>query len=474
MIEPALIFQAISFIPHGHCYLWQSNLVALHIAADASIAISYYSIPLTLIYFVQKRKDLPFNWMFLLFGAFIILCGSTHIMGIWTLWHPAYWQAGFLKAITGLVSVVTAFILIPLIPKALALPSPAQLAAVNQALGAEIIERKQIETALRQSEFLLRQQTTELEKILQQLQQTQSQLIQTEKMSSLGQMVAGVAHEINNPVSFIYGNINPATEYTYELIDLLSLYQKYYPNPTPEIQAASESIDFEFIMEDLPKLLSSIKVGAERIRQIVLSLRNFSRLDEAGMKQVDIHEGIDSTLLILQHRLENDGSSGIQVIKEYGKLPLVNCYAGQLNQVFMNILSNAIDALEELKLRNSKSAQFQINALKDDLQSTITTQTVTQEGSRTPWIRIQTELKEPNQVAIRITDNGTGITAHVQERLFDPFFTTKSIGKGTGLGLYISYQIIQKHGGQLKCFSAPIQGAEFVIEIPIQQSHAAI
>lgn len=298
---------------------------------------------------------------------------------------------------------------------------------------------------------IVSEQAQQLQATLSELQNTQAQLIQTEKMSSLGQLVAGVAHEINNPVNFIYGNLTHVSEYAQDLLLLISLYQQHYPAPVPKILDAAESIELEFLVEDLPKIINSMKVGADRIRQIVLSLRNFSRLDEAEMKPVDIHEGIESTLLILQSRLKaTPEQPGIQVIKEYGKLPQVECYAGQLNQVFMNILSNAIDALKEVKVEDS------------------TTSSNLQTANPTIWIH--TEAINSNRVAIRMRDNGAGMTEEVKARLFDPFFTTKPVGQGTGLGLAISYQIVvEKHGGALKCISAPGCGAEFWIEIPVQQ-----
>ncbi|HEY9876268.1 MAG TPA: PAS domain S-box protein [Candidatus Obscuribacterales bacterium] len=315
---------------------------------------------------------------------------------------------------------------------------------------ADITQRKLSEEALRQSEAREREKSQQLEIALRELKQTQTQLIHTEKMSSLGQLVAGVAHEINNPVNFIYGNLTHAKEYTHSLLNLVKLYQENYPQPIPEINAEVEAIDLDFLMEDLPKLLSSMKVGTDRIRDIVLSLRNFSRLDEAEMKTVDLHEGIDSTLLILQNRLKGKPNHpDIQVIKEYGDLPKVECYAGQLNQVFMNILTNAIDALDDYSRRRSPE-EIKQNPGKI-------------------WIR--TQVLGGFKVAIQIADNGSGMTDQVRSRLFDPFFTTKPVGQGTGLGMSISYQIVvEKHRGQLKCISAPMQGAEFVIEIPIQQS----
>jgi len=270
----------------------------------------------------------------------------------------------------------------------------------------------------------------------------QVQLIHTEKISSLGQLVAGVAHELNNPVSFIYGNLTYLTDYVEDLLNLLKLYAKHYPQPVPEIQEKAEAIDLEFLIEDLPKLLSSMHLGTERIREIVLSLRNFSRYDEPQMKQVDLHEGIDSTLLILQNRLKSRGDyAGTSIIKEYGVLPLVSCYPGQLNQVFMNIISNAIDALE--------------NHRRDE------------EGV----ISIRTEVLDGNShVRIRIKDNGPGMSEDVKARIFDPFFTTRPQAKGTGLGLSISYQLVVKeHGGDLRCISAPGEGTEFLIKLPIRQ-----
>lgn len=321
----------------------------------------------------------------------------------------------------------------------------------------------------------------QLKAALNELKSAESRLIQTEKMSSLGQMIAGIAHEINNPVNFITGNLSHATHYIQDLLTLISRYQQHYPNPVPGVQEYIDTTDLDFLTADLPKLLSSMQIGADRIHRIVLSLRNFSRLDEAEMKPVDIHEGIDNTLLILHHRFKPNGNHpGIRLIKEYGDLPQVECYAGQLNQVFMNIVGNAIDALEVESGRIGEAGfgvsfqpetpgeQGELDRLFSPSSTPHSPVTLARPHSPLPTIWIRTELLDGNQVLIRIRDNGPGMSPSVIGRLFDPFFTTKPVGKGTGLGLSISYQIIvEKHGGILKCISEPGQGAEFWIQIAV-------
>jgi two-component system, NtrC family, sensor kinase len=453
----------------------------------------------------------------------------------------------------------------------------------------DITQRKLAEASLRQSEAQLRGKTEELEHALSELQRTQTQLIQNEKMSSLGQLVAGVAHEINNPVNFLCNNLIYASQYAEDLLNLLQLYAKHYPDPMPEVQQEAEAIELEFLIEDFPKTLSSMQLGADRIRQIVQSLRNFSRIDEAQMTSVDLHEAIDSTLLILQNRLKAKGDNpGITLIKEYTELPLVECYPSLLNQVLMNLLCNAIDALEEgtqkryisdrtedscdRKMSEVSATQTLVSVQTYGVQQSFNptdakelgSRTITQDLGRSPdslplcyhsqvtasevslaakdrdvilgdgdiarphTILIRTEVRSafegdclplesstagsldampsvlgeaqfaspcgdiarysPNAngntspqrdnsgspstlwAVVRIIDNGLGIAEDVKERIFDPFFTTKPLGKGTGLGLSICHQIVvEKHGGQLRCFSAPNQGTEFVIAIPIQQ-----
>lgn len=302
----------------------------------------------------------------------------------------------------------------------------------------------------------LSERNTQLNTTLAELHRTQTQMVQSEKMSALGKTVAGIAHEINNPVSFIHGNLAHVQSYTANLLEIIHLYQHHYPHPAAEITAKVQQLELDFIQEDLPSTLSSMKLGTDRIRAIILSLRNFSRLDESEYKAVDIHEGIDSTLLILQHRFRSRANrSAIQVVKDYAPLPLIECYPGQLNQVFMNILANALDAIEDaLKERAAKVSPPEYQ----DQPGQITIRTTLLDLGDRQWVQIA------------IADNGIGIPVEAKNQIFDPFFTTKPIGKGTGMSMSISYQIItEKHQGKLECHSAPGAGTEFIIQIPIQQ-----
>ncbi len=335
--------------------------------------------------------------------------------------------------------------------------SKEQLKIYNQTLEAQVENRTEE----------LQQKNIDLRQTLKKLKDTQLRLIQGEKMSALGQLVAGIAHEINNPVNFIHGNLTYLQQHTQDLMSLLSAYQAHYPDPPPSLQNDLEDIELDFLREDLAKILKSMKMGSDRIRDLVLSLRNFSRLDEADFKTVNIHEGIDSALLILQHRLKaNSNMSVIQVVKNYGQLPEVECYPSQLNQVFLNIISNAIDSLESHSMNHS----LESHSAKDVLKESDQQQDFSVCELNPSQISISTKLLPNNQVEIKISDNGLGIPELVQKRIFDPFFTTKEIGKGTGLGMSISYQIItERHQGSLVCESQLGEGASFIIRIPLQQ-----
>ena len=318
-----------------------------------------------------------------------------------------------------------------------------------EGLITDITKRKRAEDGLRQSQRELKEQKRQLEEALEALQETQATLIHAEKMSSLGQMVAGIAHEIKNPVTCVCGNMVHLSHYMADLMNLVQIYQRHFPNPPEEILEEMEELDLEFLMEDLPKVVSATQMGADRIREIVRSLRNFSRTDEDIKSRADLVEGIEGTLVILQSQLKGQGKKAeIAVYKEYGKLPLVECYAGKMSQVFMNLIGNAIDALREWAEES-----------KTEVKPSI-------------WIKTETVFDakdEPEKVVIRIADNGPGMTEEVRQKLFEKFFTTKPVGKGTGLGLSISYQIVvEKHGGKLDCISAPGKGAEFAIELPVE------
>jgi light-regulated signal transduction histidine kinase (bacteriophytochrome) len=322
----------------------------------------------------------------------------------------------------------------------------------------QIDKLEKLNRALEESVAREREKTAHLKTAMSELKRAQTQLVQSERMSSLGQLVSAVAYEVTNPINFIHGNLIYANEYSQKMIDLLQLYEQHYPSASPEIQAQIEAVELEFIVEDLPKLLGSMKVGANRIREIVQSLRNFSRIDEADIKPVDIHDGLDSALLILSNRLKpKPDRPAIHLIKEYGSLPLVECYPVQINQVFMNVLTNAIDALEDAFVNNNLSSHGRDK----------------EEPVKCGQIRIVTEICPGEKaVAVRIEDNGCGMTQTVRQKIFEPFFTTKPVGKGAGIGLTISHEIVvEQHGGKLTCNSAPGEGTELIIEIPLNQTH---
>ena len=309
----------------------------------------------------------------------------------------------------------------------------------------EVLARIQNQLTIKNLQNELQAQNTQLQQALNELKKAQAQLVQKEKMLGLGQLAAGMAHEINNSIGFVSSNLEPASEYIQDLLNLINLYQQEYPNPSIPIQEAIQEIDLDFLSLDIKKIMGSMQTGAERISTMILALRIFSRLNESDIKAVDIHEGLDSTLLLLQHRLRKERKCPeIKVIKQYGNLPLVTCYASQLNQVFFNLLNNAIDAID--------------SGLEKG---------ITELSSPTIWIN--TELTAYKTVKIQIKDNGIGIDEKVRSRLFNPFFTTKPVGQGSGLGLVTSYEIVvEKHKGELRCNSLHGQGAEFTIEIPVQ------
>lgn len=282
------------------------------------------------------------------------------------------------------------------------------------------------------------ERTAKLTQALDDLKRAQSKIVHSEKMNSMGQLVAGIAHEVNNPINFIYGNLNYMKGYVQDLLDLIAAYQQHYPNPAADIAEKLEDLDLEFTSVDLLESFVSVRGGAQRIRNLVLNLRNFSRFEESGLKMADVHEGLESTLAMLGDQLE-----GISIEKAYGDLPLVECYAGQINQVFMHLIRNAIAVLTELRTKGGRD--------------------------KSPLLHISTAVVDEQRVAIWITDNGPGISPDIQDRIFDPFFTTKEVGAGMGLGLSISHQIVaEQHRGRLKCYSMPGQGAKFLVELPVQ------
>ncbi|MEM6500941.1 MAG: ATP-binding protein [Cyanobacteria bacterium P01_C01_bin.89] len=459
-----------SYMPHGNCYLWQTPLVQLHVVSDTLIAIAYFSIPVMLVYFAyQQRKMLPFS-LFAMFGGFILLCGIGHLLEIWTLWHPAYWLSGVEQALTALISCYTAASLFTLLPQFLALRTPEELAAVNAQLQVEVSQRQAIAVELeamnQRLEELVAERTQELEDKNEDLKQAQTQLVQSEKMAALGKMVGGIAHEINNPLSFIRGNLNPTEEYAQSIFSALALYEEQCPEPDDYVAAALEELDLPFIRQDLPKIVESMKVGVRRIQQIVASLRNFSRLDETGAKEADIHEGLDSSVEMLSARIMAASSTqSVDLQKSYGQeIPAFECYPGPLNQVFFNLLSNGIEAIEERLASGDKFAPV------------LRIETQLLRGGRSGEMEVAGEDSSPSQnyVQVRFLDNGQGIADAVQELMFDPFFTTKPVGQGTGLGLSQAYKVVvEQHRGKLLYELREPDLKVFTVQLPVSIAEAS-
>jgi two-component system NtrC family sensor kinase len=355
-----------------------------------------------------------------------------------------------------------------------------QIRILSKKLERSEADRRQLEEASEQRERLLKgviqdlqtsqqaleSRSQELEVALGDLQTLQMKLIESEKMSALRVLVAGIAHEINNPINFVHGNLAYISTYTQDLLSLVQTYQQQIPHPPAALQQQLEAIDLNFLTEDLRNLITSMQTGTRRVRETILSLRNFSRLDEAEFKSADLHEGLDNTLMILRHRLEaNSSRPAIQVIKQYDNLPLIECYPGQLNQVFLHLLTNAIDAIEE-KIQKYRSYS------PNNHQNTINYKQTLTEANNLNTIWVQTEVESFHSIKITISDNGIGISEEARSCLFDPFFTTKAVGKGSGLGLSISHQIItEKHSGKLWCDFSAKERTQFILEIPIRQSN---
>jgi len=453
----------------GEAWLLDSLELASSIgsrAADLGLAIALLSIPAAIFIAALRRRQVPCNWLAcwglasaLSLGALFLLQAAIAPV------PPAPLIA--VKLLVAAIALIAALHALQRLPHLLALPSLTQLALVNQVLQREVSERRSAEAALKElntdlearveqrtadlSAALTRLQTSEAELIdknqalastLQELQVAQAQLIHSEKMASLGQLVAGVAHEINNPIGFIYSNLGHLQAYTRDLLALLFAYQQESPSPSPALAARCQELDLEFIAADLPRLLDSLNNGAERIRDLVGSLRNFSRLDEAALKPANLQDGLEASLLLLQHRLHaTPQRPAVQVETCYAPLPLVECYPSQLNQVFANLLSNALDALDRCSLWSPEVP---------------------------PRLWIATR-QEGQWIEVTIADNGPGLSETARRHLFDPFFTTKPVGQGRGLGLTIAYQIVaDNHGGELQARSRPSGGAEFSVRLPLQ------
>ncbi|AFZ00769.1 sensor histidine kinase [Calothrix sp. PCC 6303] len=437
-----------------HHSLEATQLTGLILGENIIIACSYFAISWGVALGIWRNREVGIDPLIVVVALIFLSCGFGHSFhGLQGLGLPyslvlQTLADGFTVIIAlRFLSYYRSFDLLARFSQIFT--SKIQLEKKNELLEITTKEAEQKNKLLEIAMKEVEQKNELLEVTMTKLKQTYTQLVQQEKMSSLGQLVAGVAHEINNPINFIHGNLTYVEQYADTLLNLLEAYQNYCPTLPIEIPDLSEEDNLEFIQADLPKIISSMKIGTERIRQIVLSLRNFSRIDEAELKAVNIHEGIDSTLTILEHRLKaKPDFPEIRVLRDYCDLPNVECFPSSLNQVFMNILANAIDALEEVRLKP------QVQLIQEDHVQII----------------IRTSIIDARWIQIAIADNGVGVSEDVLPRIFDPFFTTKAIGKGTGIGMSISHQIIvEKHRGKLTCFSTLGKGTEFLIEIPLKQ-----
>jgi signal transduction histidine kinase len=409
----------VSYIP-PYCGNWNFSGILANGLSQVTIAGAYLAIASAIAYFLIKDQNIQYRWMLWLFSGFFISAGIGHLLEIWAIQHPIAEISTVTNIVTAVIAPIAAVMLIKILPEALKLPNLEQQKANIKILEAALVK---------------------LQKTKTELQQAQQHLVLSEKMSALGQMMASIAHEINNPINFINGNIQYFRQYVLDTFQLVALYEQHCP-PIAEIQDFQNQIEWDFLKEDWLDTLSSTQKGVDCIIALVQSLRNFSRVDETVSKAVDIHEGIDSTLVILSSKIKSKSGNRptIAVKKHYGELPLIDCYPSQLNQVFMNILANAADAFDSCVLTE-------------------------------PAIFIDTWL-ERDRAWISIKDNGSGIPEDAQKHIFEPFFTTKPVGKGTGLGLAISQQIVEKHKGDIHCVSGVGKGTEFIIGIPIKQSFA--
>ena len=417
-----------NFMPHGHCLLWRWDLLLMHVGSDVIIVLSYYAIPFALIYLVKKRKDLAFNWIFVMFGLFIFFCGTTHLVGIINVWHGYYFAEGLVKVATAAVSIATAVLMVPLIPKIMAIPSNAQLAEKNE-------ELHQAKQALEFSNQQLAHEKALLER-------TEMELRLAQKLEAVGQLAAGVAHEINTPMQFIGDHIDFLKTAHHDLQTLLLKYKELHTvlnqSSMPEsilkdIENLEVQIDLPFLQQKCPQAFEKTQAGVERVSRIVQAMKEFAYPSQTKKAAADINQAIENTLIVAK----NEYKYIAEVETELSSLPPVYCHIGDLNQVFLNLIVNAAHAIDA----------------KGDTAKGL--------------IRIETR-QDGGDVEIRIADSGTGIPQNIQSRIFDPFFTTKAIGKGSGQGLAIARSIVvDKHNGAITFATGENQGTTFIIRLPV-------